>query len=471
MKFGKVMMSAALGTLLGGSALAAERYVSPGGNDTANDCTVSSSPCKTVGAAVAQSLADDTIHLAAGIYREIDITLGISLSIEGESAATTIIDADIEPDGTGNSRIFEITDGPVTISKLTLRNGNLGSSDDGGAIYCDDTSTLTLTDVVVSNNEAYVGGALWSACSLDISNSTFSDNTADSDAGAIFVDDGTMAISKSTFSGNKTTSGDAGAVYDDSGSPDASISESVFSGNTSAGDAGALFVYADMLVTDSTFQGNSAEEHGGALKARNDLTMIGCTVSANDAGGMGGGLMFENGTTNFLINTTVSGNDAGESGGGMAVGASFGTATVSLHNVTVTDNTADVDETDDGFGGGVAIEGSSPNSVLNIENSIIAGNKRKASTADECNLATNGLVVSGGYNIMGANSASCDGSFGANDTLGATASDVINATLAANGGPTKTHALVADRRKSCDQWWNAEQCWRVPRPQRCRSNR
>jgi hypothetical protein len=45
-------------------------YVAPGGSDTSNTCAVASSPCSTVGHAVAEAAANDVIDVAPGRYLE-----------------------------------------------------------------------------------------------------------------------------------------------------------------------------------------------------------------------------------------------------------------------------------------------------------------------------------------------------------------------------------------------------------------
>lgn len=63
---------------------ASSRYVSPTGNDVANDCTSSSSPCMTITAALEQAGSGDVIKLAGGTYPEsVQIVVSGTLGIEG----------------------------------------------------------------------------------------------------------------------------------------------------------------------------------------------------------------------------------------------------------------------------------------------------------------------------------------------------------------------------------------------------
>lgn len=63
---------------------ASSRYVSPTGSDSINDCTLVSSPCMTIGAALEQASSGDVIKLAVGTYREsILIDVPGELTLEG----------------------------------------------------------------------------------------------------------------------------------------------------------------------------------------------------------------------------------------------------------------------------------------------------------------------------------------------------------------------------------------------------
>jgi hypothetical protein len=95
-------------------------------------------------------------------------------------------------------------------------------------------------------------------------------------------------------------------------------------------------------------------------------------------------------------------------------------APLSLNNATLTGNTAPV-----GNGGAIRIE----TGTTTLSNTIVASN-----TGGECSTST-GAFASAGYNI--ASDASC-GLTGAGDRQGV---DPKLASLADNGGPTRTHAL------------------------------
>ena len=60
------------------------RYVATTGNDTTNDCTNPGSPCATIGHAVGEANAGDTIDVAAGIYNEPGLVIDKALHLQGQ---------------------------------------------------------------------------------------------------------------------------------------------------------------------------------------------------------------------------------------------------------------------------------------------------------------------------------------------------------------------------------------------------
>lgn len=185
----------------------------------------------------------------------------------------------------------------------------------------------------------------------------------------------------------------------------------------------------DTTVRDNTAVGIGTDERsgwGGGIYNGGTLTVTGSTISGNTAH-VGAGLY--NAGVATLSSSTVSGNAAKVDGGGIATTSSGRT---SLAFVTVTDNLADSDENGTGDGGGVAAAG-----PTDARGSILAGNRDPGGQAPEC---TGGLK-SDGHNAVG-DAAGCDlTGDGGTDVTGVHAR---LGPLADNGGPTLTHAPLAD---------------------------
>jgi len=136
-----------------------------------------------------------------------------------------------------------------------------------------------------------------------------------------------------------------------------------------------------------------------------------------------------------MANSTVTGNSAGFKGGGFHY--QYETADFHLANVTVTGNSAgSIGGCIDGCGGGLYGNFSS-------RNSIIAGNidlYPQTNPAPDCR----GNFYSGGYNLIGDDNI-CSVIGGIGDQTGTALSplDPHIGSLARNGGPTLTNALLS----------------------------
>jgi hypothetical protein len=136
------------------------------------------------------------------------------------------------------------------------------------------------------------------------------------------------------------------------------------------------------------------------------------------------------------MNSTISGNTSGSvllgSGGGI-----WNSGTLTLINSTLSGNTA-------GAGGG----GVSNNygGTLTLARTLVSGNT--APTGPEIFNDVSGTVTADNHNLFGVNGNAGVVGFspGATDVVppaGVQLTDILNPTLANNGGPTQTHAFVA----------------------------
>jgi hypothetical protein len=123
------------------------------GAQAATTWTVCASGCDyaSIKAAIAAptTLDGDTLAIAAGTYTEAGITVDKSLTLQGEDAGTTMVQAAATPD-TARARVFTITGAvTVTLQELTVRYGTR-KWDEGGGIW--NGGTLTLFNRVYGND-------------------------------------------------------------------------------------------------------------------------------------------------------------------------------------------------------------------------------------------------------------------------------------------------------------------------------
>ena len=148
----------------------------------------------------------DTIILPAGTYV-------LSRTDGGKEDATTTgdldIDGDVHIEGDGadvtiiegfelTDRVIHVLSGVVTISGVTIRNGNVYGS--GGGIY-NEANLMIINSRITQNAADEAGGALFNADTgtLMMVGSTVDDNTAVSAPNGIVIAGGTADFSNSTF--------------------------------------------------------------------------------------------------------------------------------------------------------------------------------------------------------------------------------------------------------------------------------
>jgi hypothetical protein len=120
--------------------------------------------------------------------------------------------------------------------------------------------------------------------------------------------------------------------------------------------------------------GGATSEHGGAIYSEDNLTVTNSIISGNTAAGQGGGIAVQAspGGTVVIQNCTISGNASIGSGGGIWSHAYDGTTTT-IDNCTITNNSAGSGSTD-ANGGGIWAESTANGTVTTIKNSMISGN-------------------------------------------------------------------------------------------------
>jgi hypothetical protein len=264
------------------------------GIHAATTWTVCASGCKymSIKAAIAAptTLDGDTLAIGAGTYTEPGITVNKSLTLRGEAAPTTIVQAAITPQ-MATDRVFTIPSGvTVTLQALTIRYGQTAASSNspsrkGGGLF--NAGTLTLTHSTVHNNTAVsylpqtlsLGGGVANEGVLTVSHSTIRDNSAG--VGGGFCSEGPLTVTHSTISGNSASYG-GGLSNNDS---PLTVTHSTISGN-SAYEGGGLNSYGGrVILTHSTISGNSASYGGGLSKYLGPLTLTSSIVARNWDGG------------------------------------------------------------------------------------------------------------------------------------------------------------------------------------------
>lgn len=217
-----------------------------------------------------------------------------TLTIRGAGAGSTFID------GAALERIFHVSSGATLIlDGVTVRNGRVTGSEDGGAIR-NDGGTVTVSNSILSGNVSLDdGGAVNNSGTMTIVNSTLSKNSAVNGGGAI-RNVGTLTIINSTVGGTF----------------DPTVTPVVDNRNVAGLNGGGLLNLAGGTATiiNSTFSGNLANAGaGGGIRNQGTASLRNVTVTANYSSQAGGGVSAASGsltTRNSLFagNTSVATN-------------------------------------------------------------------------------------------------------------------------------------------------------------------
>jgi predicted outer membrane repeat protein len=201
----------------------------------ANDCSLRGAIIKAN-----TTMGMDTIMVPAGTYTLTidgdddtaamgDLDLTDSVTIIGAGQASTIIQAGMTSPVPGPcsdciDRVFHIPSSGITAEfmDLTIRHGSAV----GGGIF-NQGGTVEITDSTLSNNSANnLGGGIFNS------------------------DDGTVEITNSTLSGN-SASVNGGGIFNQDDSDTLTITNSTLSGNSAGGNGGGIYIGEEMTIKNS----------------------------------------------------------------------------------------------------------------------------------------------------------------------------------------------------------------------------
>lgn len=171
----------------------------------------------------------------------------------------------------------------------------------GGAVDNKANAELVISDGanLIGNSATGSGGAICNAGTLTVGAATFSENYAAGNSGAIHGATGSKTtVTGATFAGNYSTGGHGGAIYVTGDTSSLRITGSIFNGNhvdASNKNGGAVGMNTnlgtkyDAVVENCVFTGNSSKGKGGALYLGSGVTptFTSCTFNGNTAAGDG----------------------------------------------------------------------------------------------------------------------------------------------------------------------------------------
>jgi len=192
----------------------------------------------------------------------------------------------------------------ATLTVITSNFSENEAEQGGGGIFNEGNTSVTKS--TFSDNTAIYGAGILSFLAMTtISESTFSGNKADTGGGVCDIS-GTLSVTGSSFSGN-IASVEGGGIYTFSYST-LNVVNSTFSENFAAKGGGiSNDYYSTLNLTKSTLSGNIADE-GGGIWNNSSATVANSTFSGNSAVQKGGGIMNDYDGILYLKNSTLSAN-------------------------------------------------------------------------------------------------------------------------------------------------------------------
>jgi len=333
--------------------------------------------------------------------------------------------------------------------------------------------TVSITGLTIASGVAFgrssagYGGGIYSdRATLTITDCVMSGNMASGGGGAIYSDHASLTLRNCMVSGNLATNGMGGGIKSDGSLRGSAVLRAVdctFSNNAASNSGGGVAndgnsSSATATIVGCRFSGNTAYYGGGiaTIPGTATTTLLNCTLDNNSAGFSGGGIYSSVAAATLTVsNCTVSGNFARSGGGGVYNSQ----ATALIVNSTVRGNVSA------GNGGGIFHQGPS---LLTVLNGTLTGNRASIYGGGIFNL--NGtlqigstILNGGGFdgNIFGSGSVislgynlSSDSGFGklthSTDLLN---TDPMLGPLQDNGGQTYTH-LPLPGSPAIDQGYN-----------------
>lgn len=327
---------------------------------------------------------NDRINLSAGIYDSSIFINGFryepgdgrNLEIIGDPEGRTIIDGKDNVVGLLINLGFNSPGAEIVIRNITFRNGN--GNPGGGLFLSAGLANVTIDNCIFDSNDSHVNGGatIKDALKIEISGSTFSNSTTQSDGSGLSISGNNteVIIRDSIFNGN-ISAVNGGAIHVSGNSLSSDIFDTTVSNNFSSGSGGGIYISGNDIridMDDVLFTGNFSEDRGGAVfitGLRADVLIQNNRFLANDSAGKGaeegGGLYIDvSNSTLFLNANRFTGNIAGSDGAGMKIKGSISTRTTAVNNI-FNDNISG------GTGGAVYVSGNAASNITFTNNTFV----------------------------------------------------------------------------------------------------
>ncbi|MFH1738914.1 MAG: right-handed parallel beta-helix repeat-containing protein [bacterium] len=288
-----------------------------GSSLTLINCTITEN---TAGSGAGVSCSQSSLILADCIISRNTATEGGAGGVSCGNSSVSLIGCTI----TGNTGSgFSCSGDPppilinCTITENTATSRIPGRLDDGGGVYCEDSSP-TLVNCTITGNTASAGGGI--ACrraSPSLTNCALAGNMAEQ-GGGLYCYQSSPILSNCNIDGNAATSYAGGGVYCRDGSAPI-FADCAINRNSAKIEGGGLScTESSPMLTNCVIEGNTTDGYGGGVYCRESfVALTNCIVVKNTARYGGGGVSSSGGASLALTNCTIAENMASSGGGGV----------------------------------------------------------------------------------------------------------------------------------------------------------
>ena len=332
----------------------------------------------------ADGLAGGVVNLTQG---QLEITVPVLIDASSLGVKGITVDA------AGNSRVFYITYGtgesPVVLVNMTVTGG---SDDFGGGIY--NAGILSLDNCLITQNVAQNdGGGIYNTGRLTMASSTLRANSSNGSAGALY-NSGNVAAENVVFANNTVEGANpdrlGGAIFNQNGT--LALTDVRLEANLAGRGSALASLYGDVTIGTSKFRGitntisaNNADSSSAVYLVGGAFSLEGTEVAGN-VSESDGGAVYADGVDVTIINSAITRN-TGAAGAGLYL--SGGSLTAS--NSQFTRNTAV------GEGGGLWISGAESVRLVNV---TVAGNSTGIWSDSDLEIANSIVAVNSGDDLI-----------------------------------------------------------------------
>ncbi|WP_292474971.1 C1 family peptidase, partial [Methanosphaera sp.] len=176
----------------------------------------------------------------------------------------------------GLNSLVDVSNGKLTVDNSIIRNNIMENK---GAISTQQSTNIIQNSQFINNTSQKTASALYTKNSVNtIKNSKFNNNYG-KESGALYLHDSTSVIDNSQFIGN--TANKLGGAILQLGNTSLTVTKSSFTNNKATYDGGAIYsIQSKVTIKSTIFSGNKAR-NGGALYLGNNVNNIILSVTDN----------------------------------------------------------------------------------------------------------------------------------------------------------------------------------------------